>query len=161
MNNIKNEQVKLFKVMQNFEGMNKLDVFDILHKIEVLLFYTKSPITREGIVKIINSEIDSKNDVDPLQFTILPNGNFCEFVGANDWLHIYKEQKRGILQYELFDTYYFKTKYAPLELSKLTKKNLLNYLENTPEETRIIQFLKSTSITKKDKTTGKLLLLNV
>lgn len=165
MKQTKQEHAQLFKVMRTFEGMNKLDVFDILHKIEVLLFYTKSPITKEGIAKIINNEMNPDNykdkDVDPLHFTILPNGNFCEFVGSNNWLHIYKEQKKGILRYGLFDTYYFKTKYAPLELSKLTKKNLLEYLENTPEESKVIRFLKSHKVNKKDVITGKLLLLDI
>lgn len=159
---IKSEHAQLFKVMRNFEGMNKLDVFDILHKIEVLLFYSKSPITREGITKIINAEMEERKDeVDPLQFTILPNGNFCEFVGSNSWLHLYKEQKKGVFRYSLFDTYYFKTKYAPLELSKLTKKNLLEYIDDTPEEAQIQHFLKSHRITKRDVVTGKLLLLEL
>jgi len=158
---IRNEHEHLFKVMRNFEGMNKLDVFDILHKIEILLFYTKSPITRESIARIINAEMDCNRDVDPLQFTILPNGNFCEFVGANDWLHIYKEQKRGIYQCSIFDTYYYKTKYAPLELNKLTKKNLLESIEDTFEEYKVKEFLKSHQIVKKDVITGKLLLLDI
>ncbi|WP_378181989.1 hypothetical protein [Aquimarina sp. SS2-1] len=158
---MKQEQQLLYKVMQNFEGMQKIEVFDVLHKIEILLFQTKSPITREGIARIINSEIDRNKDVDPLQFTILPNGNFCEFVGSNTWIHIYKEQKRGLLNYGLLETYYFKTKYAPLELSKLTKRNLLEYIQDTPEEHKVKQFLQSHRISKKDMMTNKLLLLSL
>lgn len=149
--------------MQLFEGMNKLDAFDVLHKIEVLLFFAKSPITKEGIINIMNTEMDIGNDSvdDPLHFTILPNGSICELVEHNTYLHIYKKQRRGILKYIFFDLYYFKTKHAPLELLKLNKRNLLQQLENTPEEKRIKQFLQKNYAYKKDNITKRLLILDV
>ncbi|MFD2563677.1 hypothetical protein [Aquimarina rubra] len=119
---MKKEQQLLHKVMRNFEGMQKIEVFDLLHKIEVLLFYAKSPLEIGHLEKLIASDIEDDADVDPFQFTLLPNGNFCEFAGSNDWIHVYKEVKRGFSSWNPFATYCFKTKYAPLELLKLTKK---------------------------------------
>ncbi|KAA1245783.1 hypothetical protein [Aquimarina sp. RZ0] len=158
---MKNENYSLYTIMQHFEGMQKIEVFDLLHKMEILLFYTSSPITKDGIIQVINSGLDGSRDVDPFQFTILPNGNFCEFIGSNDWLHIYEENKRGWMKWSPFSTYYFKTKYAPLELLPLTKKNLLDNLKGTAEEAKVVRFLKQHRISKKDPHTDTLLALNL
>ncbi|WP_108802138.1 hypothetical protein [Aquimarina sp. Aq107] len=157
---MKQEQHLLYKVMRHFEGMQKIEVFDLLHRMEVLLFYAKSPLKAEHLKQIITSDIDQESDVDPFGFTILPNGNFCEFEGSNDWIHIYKEVKRGFSKCNPFTTYYFKTKYAPLELLKLTKKNLLENVHNTPHEIEIAVFLSVHAISKRD-SQGNLLLLGL
>ncbi|WP_299187680.1 hypothetical protein [uncultured Aquimarina sp.] len=157
---MKEEQQLLYKVMRNFEGMQKIEVFDLLHRIEVLLFYAKSPLRAGHIRRIINSDVNQKGKLDPFGFTILPNGNFCEFEGSNDWIHIYKEVKEGFSKCNPFTTYYFKTKYAPLELLKLTKKNLLENVHNTPHEIEIATFLSVHTISKKD-SQGDLLLLGL
>ncbi|MBW1295230.1 hypothetical protein [Aquimarina litoralis] len=157
---MKQEQQLLYKVMRNFEGMQKIEVFDLLHRIEVLLFYAKSPLQAEHLKRIINSDFDEEKEIDPFGFTILPNGNFCEFEGSNSWIHIYKETKRGINKLSPFTSYYFKTKYAPLELLKLTKKNLLENVQNTPHQSIITEFLNKHKISKKD-AIGNILLLGL
>ena len=157
---MKKEHQVLLKVMKNFEGMNKLDVLDMLQKIEVLLFYASSPINKYSIKCIIEADLDQNKNIDPFHFTILPNGNFCEFVGSNSWLHLYKEQRRGIFRFSIFDRYYFKTKYAPLELLRLTKRNLLENTENTAKEDTIKTFLKKHKPNQKEVHSGNLVLLN-
>ena len=107
---MKKEQKLLYKVMCHFEGMQKIEVLDLLHRIEVLLYYAKSPINSQRLKEIITYNMDQELDIDPFGFTILPNGNFCEFVGSNDWIHIYKEVKRGFGSWNPMTTYYFKTK---------------------------------------------------
>ena len=158
---MKNENQLLLKVIKNFQGIDKIDVFDLLHKIEVLLYYVSSPLQKEQLQKIIEADSTLDKNIDPFYFTILPNGNFCECVGSNNWLHIYKEQKRGLMRLSPFDTYYFKTKYAPLELLKLTRKNLLENLENTWEETPVKAFLKQYQPVAKDPVTDSFLILAV
>jgi len=158
---MKNEQQLLYKVMRNFEGMQKIEAFDILHKIEVLLFYAKSPLNNTQVKKIIQSDGEISAEIDPFQFTILPNGNFCEFIGSNDWIHIYKEIRRGLGRLYPFPSYYFKTKYAPLELRKLTEKQLLENVCNSPHEMSIQNFLKKNRLQKRDPATRKLVLLRV
>ncbi len=158
---MKNEIQLLYRVMRNFEGMQKIDVFDLLHKMEVLLFYASSPISKGDIQEIINASIEKEGNVAPFQITILPNGKFCEFVGSNDWIHMYKECKKGIWKHEVFNTYYYNTKYSSGELKKLTKKNLLNSIEGTAEEVEVLDFLKKKNLTQKDAITGKLLILEL
>ncbi|WP_027394092.1 hypothetical protein [Aquimarina latercula] len=157
---MKQEQQLLYKIMRNFEGMQRIEVFDLLHRIEILLYYAKSPLKLDHLKRIITSDMDQESAVDPFGFTILPNGNFCELEGSNDWIHIYKEVKQGFSKCNPFTTYYFKTKYAPLELLKLTKKNLLENVHNTPHEIEIATFLSVHTISKKD-SQGDLLLLGL
>ena len=158
---MKKNYKQLHKILTQFEGMPKIEVFDILHKIEVLLYYARGPLTRATIKNMLDAEVVTDQEIDPFHFTILPNGNFCEFIDSNCWLHIYKEQKRGLWRLPVFDTYYFKTKYAPLELVPLTRKNLSNHLENKWEATPVKAFLKTHHPTDRDKRTGKFLVLGV
>ena len=157
---MKKEQQLLYKVMQNFEGMQKIEVFDILHKIEVLLYYAKGPLHLDHLKQIIVSNTSEVNQINPFGFTILPNGNFCELEDSNDWIYIYKEVKRGFGYWNPYTTYYFKTTNAPFELLKLTKNNLLENLENTPKELAVKNFLKANKIKKKT-SKGELLLLEL
>lgn len=158
---VKNEQRLLYRVIQNFEGMQKIDVFDALQKIEVLLFYASSPLNAKDIKQIILSDIEKVDEIDPFHFTFLPNGNLCEFVESNEWLQIYKENNRFLPDWEVFRTYYFKTVYAPLKLKKLTRKNLLENLDGKSQEKNVKEFLKKYRIPKKDIITGRLLLLDL
>jgi len=157
---MKQEHQLLYKVMRHFEGMQKIEVFDLLHRMEVLLYYTKSPLKAAQLKQIITSDIDEEKDVDPFSFTILPNGNFCELEGSNNWIHIYKEVKRGLSTYTPYTTYYFKTKYAPLELLKLTKSNLAENVSGTSKERTIEKFLRTNTITKKN-SEGNLVVLDI
>ncbi|WP_299896059.1 hypothetical protein [uncultured Aquimarina sp.] len=157
---MKQEQQLLYKVMRNFEGMQKIEVFDLLQRMEILMFYTKSPLRSSQIKKIMTTHLYEESEIDPFGFTILPNGNFCEFEGCNDWIHIYKETKRGINKLNPFTTYYYRTKYAPLELVKLTKKNLLESLEKTLHQEILEEFLLTyKKIIQKDKKNRNRLLL--
>jgi len=159
---MKNEHQQLYNVMRNFEGMQKIEAFDLLHRMEILLFYAKSPLRSDHLKQIITADMDRENnvDVDPFQFTILPNGNFCEFIGSNDWIHIYKETKRGLSVCNPFARYYFKTKYAPLELLKLTKNNLLENVAGTSKELTIEDFLRTNTVAKKNPE-GRLRVLDI
>ncbi len=157
---MKDQKKLLFKIAKKFDGLSKIEAYDLTHKLETLLFYASNPIDIEDLIQIIASDFNSTDEVDPFHFTILPNGNFCEFNGSNDWLHIYKENKRILPNWTIFNTYYFKTKYAPLELIKLTKKNLLENVQDTEKEKEVIRFLKKNRVAKKDMVTNKLLLLD-
>ena len=130
----------------------------------VKIFLTQNTMTPEKLSLPnygVSGIIDQDNDIDPFQFTILPNGNFCEFAGANDWLHIYKENKRGWMRWNPLTSYYFKTKHAPLELLPLTKKHLLENLNNTPEVEKVTNFLKQYKISKRAPYTNTLLILDL
>ncbi|AXT62151.1 hypothetical protein D1816_17900 [Aquimarina sp. AD10] len=157
---MKNDKKILHEIVKHFDEMNKIEAYDIIHKLETLLFYADNPLNLDNLIHIINSDIDSDHEIDPFHFTILPNGNFCEFIGHNNWIHIYKENKKIMPEWLLFDTYYYKTKYAPLELRKLTRKNLLTDIKDKPEERKVRTFLKKKRLSKKDIITNKLLILD-
>ncbi len=156
-----NEKKLLSSILKHLNGMNKIEAYDLTHKLETLLFYASNPIDVENLEQIISADFNPNDEIDPFHFTILPNGNFCDFAGSNDWLHIYKENKRLLPNWPLFDTYYFKTKYAPLELIKLTKKNLLENLKDTEEEPEVVDFMRMYRLTQKDLVSDKLLLLTL
>jgi len=158
---MKNQKKLLCKIAKKLNGLNKVEAYEITQKLETLLFYSESTIEISALKKIISSRVIETEEIDPFHFTILPNGNFCEFDGSNDWLHIYKENKRYIPNWSIFNTYYFKTKYAPLELLKLTKKNLLETLQRTDKGQEIQDYLRINSIIKKDIITDKLLILDL
>ncbi|MBW1298929.1 hypothetical protein [Aquimarina litoralis] len=149
---MKLEQQLFHKITHHFEGIQKA---------EVLLNFNKNHLRQENLEKNISSDVDQKTEAHSFGFTILPNGNFCELEGANDWIHIYKENKRGWNRCNPFTTYYFKTKYAPLELVKLTKKHLLENVYQTAHENDIRMFLMVYNITKKDEISGKMSLLEI
>ncbi|TSE08121.1 hypothetical protein [Aquimarina algiphila] len=156
---MKNDPQLLYKVMRHFVGMQKIEVFDFLQKIEVLLLQASSPLTKTSIRDIMNKNI--KPDNVTVHFTILSNGNLCYCIGSNDWLEIYKEQKTGIGKLCIFNAYYFKIKNPFSEIKRLTADNLLESFKNTKEEIEIIDFLRKHRITKKEKFIEKLLLLDV
>ncbi len=156
----KNYQKLLYTVMKNFEGMSKIDSFDLIHKMEILLYYANSPLNIDEVKSIMSSEVQSE-EIDPFYFNILPNGNFCEFIGSNGVLHIYKEVNRFLPDWSIFNTYHYKSKYLPLELKKLTRRNLLQSFEGKPYQEKIKAFLKMNKVTKKDTITNKMLLLNI
>ncbi|RZS99145.1 hypothetical protein [Aquimarina brevivitae] len=158
---MKNEHQLLLKVSENFEGMHNLDIFDLLHKIEMMLYYLPSPLHKAQLKQAIAVNLGSDREIDFFHFTILPSGNFYEFLTSNNWLQIYKEQKRALMRVFGIDIYYFKTKYAPLELLKLTRKNLLENQENTSEESAVKSFLEQYQPTGKDPVTNCFLLVKV
>ncbi|TSE03734.1 hypothetical protein [Aquimarina algiphila] len=155
------EYSTMLKVLKHFSGLNKLDAFDLLHKMEVTLFYASSPISTKNLKQIILSDIEKVDWIDPFHFTFLPNGNLCEFVGSNEWLQVYKEKNKFLPDWAMFRVYYFKTVYAPLELRKLTRKNLLGMIRGKDKEKEIQEFLKQHSITMTNKITNRLLLLDL
>ncbi len=157
---MKNKEQLLFEITKHFEGMNKMQAFDMIHQIEILLFYTSAPIQHKNIKQILSSDIQDAEEIDPFYFNVLPNGNFCELVGSNSWIHIYKEYPKRF-NLGLWSTYYFKTKFTPLDIKPLTKDHLLSSIKGSTKEKSIIEFLQKNKVTTKDKISNQLLLLEL
>ncbi len=147
--------------MRQCVGMQRIDVLDLLLKIEILLSYSSGPLTKNQIKYLIEIDKGVKEDLDTYSFTTLPNGRLCKCIGTNDWLYIYKEQKKGIYKWKIFDTYYFKIKHPFSKIAKLTKKNLLESFQDTSEEVDIRDFLTKNRSIKKKKFIRKLLKVNL
>jgi len=140
----------LAKVLNEFEGLKKIEAFEMLSKLELLLFYAPNPIRFEELEGIKLSNFQKNVDIDPFQFIPLHNGNFAQLVGCNHIMYIYKEHKKMMPNWLPIHTYYFKSKYNPLEAIKLTKANILEVFENSHEEKGILAFLTKHSIKKND-----------
>lgn len=154
------KQKLLNNIMKNFEGLKKVEAFDIISKLETLLFYAPNPLNFENIDTVEVTNFQNDTNMDPFQFTLLPNGNICEFKGCNDFLHLYKEHKRFLPDWRIFSTYYYKSKYAPLEMIKLTKQNFKHSFKGTSEEKRVEQFLLHNKVIARDLISKRLLLLD-
>ncbi|WP_103866721.1 hypothetical protein [Aquimarina sp. I32.4] len=158
---MRKQHLLMLKVLKHFAGLNKLDAFDLLQKMEVTLFYTTNPITVKNIKQVLSTNNEKIGWIDPFHFTFLPNGNLCEFVGSNKWIQIYKEKNRVLPDWEIFNRYYYKTAYAPIDLLKLNRKNLLESIEGKTQETNVKEFLTQYRITQKDNIYNRLLLLDI
>lgn len=157
---MKNEKQLLSDIVRHFEGLNKIEAHNIIAKLEVLLFYAKTPLTFDSLLQMIEDEVQSPEQIDPYQLTILPNNNFCEYQGSNTYLHIYKEHNRFFPNWNIFTNYYYKTKYAPMALQKLTKNNLLNSFKGKPEFQQLVSFLEKYRATARDLITHEMLILS-
>jgi len=138
---MKNENQQLYKVLQHFEGMQKIDVLDLLHRLEVFLFELPSPITKRSLQKAMHNTIAQNLACDHYHRILLPNGDICNLVGANDWIYIYQKEQKRLLKLLGFTTYYFTTSRFSIQLKKLHHKNLHNAFKNTAEEVDILDFL--------------------
>ncbi len=141
--------------------MQNIEVLDLLFTIEVLLSYTSGPLTQKSIKNMVEMSTALDKGASFASGFMLPNGNFCTCIGTNDWLFIYKEQKKGIYKYKMFDTYYFKIKDPFFEVQKLTEDNLLESFQNTAEEVDIHDFLRKNRGVKKEQFIKKLLCLDL
>ena len=74
----------LQKVLKQFDGMTKIDAFDLLQKIEVLLQGQSSPIQYE--------HLKMKMDKNFIQNAVVPIGNsgYCYLVDSSHRLKIYE-----------------------------------------------------------------------
>ncbi len=132
-------------------------MLDVVYKIETLLNEKKLP-KMQPTKQIVATEVGQTIFTNPFRFTVLPSGNFCEFIGGNGWIEIYKEDKRGLAKWNPFPSYYFKTNKKRMQLAKLTPDNLRCNAKHTPQEQSVLAFLKSYNTFKKNETVKKLLL---
>jgi len=148
-------------IIKQFNGLKKVEAYELISKIETVLYFAPNPINFYDDHEITSYTATKNINIDPFQFTILPNGNFGEFLGQNDFIQVYKEHRRIVPNWKIFNTYYFTSKHYPLEFIKLTKNNILTSTKGTNEEERFKGFLKESKVDKKHLITGRLLILDV
>lgn len=158
----KNNYDKAFpEIMKQFQGLKKIEAFDIISKLEMLIFHAPNPLQFKDIDDKKFNYLQNINTIDPFHFTILPNGNFAELIGNNNFIYIYKEYRNILSKWSFLDTYYFTSKYFPTEFTKLTKKKILMHFEGKEEEQRIKSFIDINKASKTNPLSGKLLILDV
>lgn len=147
------EDKVLQKVLKQFDGMAKVDAFDVLHKIEVLLNGLQSPIQYE--------HIKMKMDQNFLKNAVLPIGKrgYCYLVDFSQHLKIF--EFKSLLSIDcLGKTLYFSTAKEP-KLLQLTNENIRNTFDNSSLKYIIRQFLEENHVKKRNSKTKRLLLLEL
>lgn len=150
----------LVKVIKQFSGLEKIEAFDILSKLETFLFYASNPINLDDLEEIQQTQFSKEIDIDPFHFIVIPNGNLCELIACNHYIHIYKEHKKFTPDWSWLNTYYFKSKYNPAEAIKLTRSNLQQVFEGTPEERILNKKGGYRKLLKRDPISGNIFLLS-
>lgn len=143
----------LQKVLKQFDGMTKIDAFDLLQKIEVLLHGQSSPIQYEHLKMKMNKNF--------IQNAVVPIGNsgYCYLVDSSHRLKIY--EFRSLLSVGfLGKTLYYNTT-DDHKLLPFTNENIKNTFDQTNLRYIIRQFLEENKVRKKNSKTKRLLLLEL
>lgn len=141
------------KVLQLFDGMTKIEAFDILHQIEILLNEQTSPIQFNRI-KMAQEKLFLKN-------AILPVGNqgYCYLIDDCNYLKVY-EFKSTVPTFITGKTIYY-TLPNEHKLKPLTNQNMEDTFKNTHLKYVILQFLKDNKVSKRNSRTKRLLLMEL
>ncbi len=143
----------LKKCMKQFDGMTKIDAYDILHKIETLLIGQESPIEFKSIEKTIENSYDLKN--------ILP---------INSSTYCYLEDECYYI-----NVYTFKSKYPPFlgggdryftlrngyKMFPFDNKHIEEVFESMNIGYIIREFLKENNVRSRNPKTNRFLLLEL
>ena len=143
----------LQKVLKQFDGLAKIDAYDLLQKVEILLQGQKSPIEYRCVIKELDKQF-FKNEM----ITIGKSGycylmDYCHFIKVYEFRSaFFPFTKRNNLYYTLYHDY---------KMKRLTNKNIIETFENTHLRYVIHHFLKDNQVQKKNSKTNRLLLLEL
>ncbi|WP_027392959.1 hypothetical protein [Aquimarina latercula] len=143
----------LQKVLKQFDGLAKIDAYDLLQKVEILLQGQKSPIEYRSIRKELDKQF-FKNEM----ITIGKSG-YCYLVDYCHFIKIYKF-KSAFFPFTTRNSFYY-TLYHDYKMKQLTNKNIIETFKNTHLRYVIHHFLKDNRVQKKNSKTNRLLLLEL
>ena len=139
-------------VFKQLDGLEKIDIYDILLKIETMLMDFKSPIQYEEIKKQIeNNSINNISAVDGY--------GYCYLYDHCRYIKIYKI-KTLLPDFLVGEYMYFITPWQ-LKLMEYTKENLKDFFKGNHLEAITLDFLKKYPPKSKNPVTGRLLLLEL
>ena len=143
----------LQKVLKQFDGMTKIEAFDVLHKIEVLLNGQQSPIQYEYLKMTLDKQF--------LKNAILPIGNqgYCFLSDYCQYLKVYEFKPSTPISILGSSLYYSLSNKQ--ELIPLRNQNIKDSFKNTHLKYIIQQFLKDNNVKKRNSKTKRLLLLEL
>lgn len=143
----------LNKVLKQFDGLTKLQIFDLLQRIEALLVYQKSPVQFSTLQKSL-IQVSNKKVLFPLSddgYAYLDDS--CRYIDIYRIKTIFSPLLGG------GNIYFSKSKDSQINL--LNDKNLIEAFDNTPLKNSIHQFLQEHRIKKRNPKTRRLLLLDI
>ncbi|KAA1239371.1 hypothetical protein [Aquimarina sp. RZ0] len=143
----------LQKVLKQFDGIPKIEAFDILHKIEILLKDQQSPIQYK--------DIKNKEEQSFIKNAVVPIGKsgYCYLIDYCHFIKVYKFKSiypcfsaMGFLYYAVYNepTVHF-----------LNKKNIEETFKDTYLKYVIREFLKDNKVKDRNSKTNRLLLLEL
>ncbi|WP_281989692.1 hypothetical protein [Aquimarina aggregata] len=142
------------KIMQNvirqFDGVSKLDAYDILHKIESLLIDFSTPIQCKEIKKSILSTAE---------ITPIKDSGYCYLEDECQYLSVYNLKSLFPSLFGIENLYF--TLPCQYELIAFDNRNIEEVFSNTHLKAVIKHFLKKNHVRKRNPKTKRLLLLEL
>ncbi|WP_103072678.1 hypothetical protein [Aquimarina sediminis] len=150
---ITHEEKIIQNVVRQFDGMLKIEVYDILYKIESLLSGFSSPIQFKQIKKSIDNTIDKEH------FIAIDAYGYCYLEDECQYLKVFRI--KSLLPVCLGGELLYFTTPGQYELTSYTNQNLEETFSNMHLQTIIAQFLKYNNAKKRNPKTRRLLLLEL
>jgi len=139
VNNIQERKI-IKKMIKQLSGCSRIEIFDILYKIEQLCNTVKNPDGRT--IDAVLYSWENPRDISRV------DGTFHYLVDYTYNLRIYRVSHPTTFLSMFRNTYFFKTPYCSKAV-KFTKKNILKSFKHTSLEIPIIEFLKENRLKKK------------
>ncbi len=141
-------------VLKRFDGMSKIDVYDILHKIESLLLDTNTPIA----YKTIKDRLEKKQ-VAKKSITAIDKNGYCYLEDHCQFMNVYRI--KSVFPAILGGSGLFFTPWEHYRLIPYTNIELQKAFSNTRLEVIIDHFLKHHSAKQRNPKTKRLLLVEL
>ena len=141
-------------VLKRFDGMSKIDVYDILHKIESLLLDTNTPIA----YKTIKDRLE-KNQFAKKSITAIDKNGYCYLEDHCQFMSVYRI--KSVFPTILGGSGLFFTPREYYRLIPYTNEALQKAFSNTHLEVIINHFLKHHSAKQRNPKTKRLLLIEL
>jgi hypothetical protein len=145
------------KIVQNivkqFDGMSKIEVYDILYRIESLLLDFNTPIQFSEIKKTLDNSYMSRNS------TAIDSYGYCYLEDHCQYLSIYKV--KSVFPVFLGGEPLYFTVLGQYELIAYNNRNIEEAFCNMHLEALVQHFLKNNNVKKRNPKTKRLLLLEL
>ncbi len=150
---ITHEEKIVQNVVKQFDGMSKIEAYDILHRIEGLLHDFSTPIQFTEIKKALDNSYMSTN------ITPIDDYGYCCLEDQCQYLSIYKI--KSIFPAFLGGEPLYFTVPGQYELIAYTNRNIEETFCNMHLEVLVHYFLKNNNVKKRNPKTKRLLLLEL
>ncbi len=150
---ISHEDKIIYDVLKRFDGMHKIDICDVLHKIEVLLSGLSTPLDYAKIKKELPYSYPKQN------VTAIDKNGYCYLEDHCHFMKVYRVTSvfpTFLIGHDLCFTTQEQDKLTPY-----TNKNIRLAFQDSPLQVIVDHFLKNNAAKKKNPKTKRLLLLEL
>ena len=143
----------ILDVLERFDGMRKIDAYDILHKLEVVLADLNSPIAYDTIKKRLETTQYKNNGI------AIDNNGYCYLEDYCHFISVYRI--KSVFPAFLGGSGLFFTTREQYRLIPYTDKELRKAFDTTPIKTVVYDFLNHHTAKKRNPKTKRLMLLEL